>query len=189
MLKGDNGEILPLKVFGCVCFVKDNRSYVGKLDIRAVKCVFVGYSPIDVKTKISEDAGEQVDREMYQRLLGKLIYLCYTRHDISFVVNVVSRYMHDPKKGHMDAVYHILRYLKNALGKGLIFRKNGHMNIEDYCDSDWASCQDDMRSTSGYCMFVGGNLVSWQSKKQPVIARSTTKTEYRVMALGVAEML
>jgi Reverse transcriptase (RNA-dependent DNA polymerase) len=115
---------------------------------------------IDVKTKIGADAGEHVDRERYQRLVGRLIYLCHTRPDISFAVSMVSRYMHDSRKGHMDAKYHILRYLKSAPGKGLIFRKNGHMNIESYCDSDWASCQDDMRSTSGYCMFVGGNLVS-----------------------------
>jgi len=89
----------------------------------------------------------------------------------------------------ITAVYHILRYLKSASGNGLIFRKNGHMNIEGYCDSDWASCQDDRRSTSGYCMFVGGNLVSWKSKKQPVVSRSTAEVEYRAMALGVAEML
>jgi Reverse transcriptase (RNA-dependent DNA polymerase) len=105
-------------------------------------------SPIDVKTKIGADAGKQVDRERYQRLIGKLIYLCHTRSDISFAVSVVSRYMHDPRKGHMDVVYHILRYLKSAPGKGLIFKKNGHMNIEGYCDSDRASCQDDRRSTS-----------------------------------------
>jgi hypothetical protein len=97
---------------------------------------------------------------MYQRLVGRLIYLCHTRPDITFVVCVVSRYMHDPRKGHMDAVYHILRYLKSTPGNGLIFRKNGHMNIEGYCDYDCANCQDDRRSTSGYCMFVGGNLVS-----------------------------
>jgi hypothetical protein len=118
-------------------------------------------SPIDVKTKIGADAGEQVDRERYQRLVDRLIYLCHTRPDISFAVNVVSHYMYDPRKGHMDIVYHILRYLKNASGKGLIFNKNGHINIESYCDFNWASCQNDRRSTSGYCMFVGGNLVSW----------------------------
>ena len=146
-------------------------------------------SPIDVMAKISAEAGEQVDRERYQRLVGRLIYLTHTRPDISFSVSVVSRYMHDPRKGHMDAVYHILRYLKSAPGKGLIFRQNGHMNIEGYCDSDWASCQDDRRSTAGYCMFVGGNLVSWKSKKQPVVARSTAEAEYRAMALGVAEMV
>jgi hypothetical protein len=118
-----------------------------------------------------------------------LIYLCHTHPDISFTVSVVNRYMHDPRKSHMDAVYHILRYLKSVSEKGLIFRTNGHMNIDGHCDSDWASCQDDRRSTSSYCMFIGGNLVSWQSKKQPVVARSTTKVEYRAMALGVAEML
>jgi Reverse transcriptase (RNA-dependent DNA polymerase) len=146
-------------------------------------------APINQKFKLSAEAGEPVDRERYQRLVGRLIYLSHTRLDISFAVSVVSRYMHDPREGHMDVVYHILRYLKNAPGKGLIFRKNGHLNIEDYCDSDWASCSDDRKSTSGYCMFIGGNLVSWKSKKQTVVTRSTAEAEYRAMALGVAEML
>jgi hypothetical protein len=97
--------------------------------------------------------------------------------------------MHDPRKDHMDAIFHILRYLKSAPGKSLIFKNNGHMNIVGSCDSDCASCQDDRRSTYGYYMFVGGNLVSWQSKKQPVIARLTAETEYRTMTLGVTEML
>jgi hypothetical protein len=122
-------------------------------------------SSIDVKAKMSADVGEQFDRERYQRLVDRLIYLCHTRPDISFAVSVVSRYMYDPRKDHMDTVFHIPSYLKSAPGKGLIFGNNGHMNIVGYCDSDWASCQDDKRSTFGYCMFVGGNLVSWQSKK------------------------
>jgi hypothetical protein len=130
-----------------------------------------------------------VRTEKYQRLVGRLIYLCHTHPYISFAISVVSRYMHDPRKCHVDALFHILRYLKNAPRKGLIFRNNGHMNIEEYCDSDWGSCQDDRRSTSVYCMFVRGNLVSSQSKKQPIIVRSTTEAEYITMALGVAEMM
>ncbi|XP_020262807.1 uncharacterized protein LOC109838793, partial [Asparagus officinalis] len=109
-------------------------------------------TPIDQKFKLGAEAGEPVDRDRYQRLVGRLIYLYHTRPDIFFAVSVVSRYMHDPRKGHMDAVYQILRYLKNAPEKGLIFRKNEHMSIEGYCDSDWASCADDRRSTSGYCI-------------------------------------
>ncbi|XP_020242905.1 uncharacterized protein LOC109821122 [Asparagus officinalis] len=122
-------------------------------------------TPIDQKFKLGAEAGEPVDRDRYQRLVGRLIYLSHTRPDISFAVSM------------------------SAPGKGLIFRKNGHVNIEGYCDSDWASCADDRRSTSGYCIFVGGNLVSWKSKKQSVVARSTAEAEYRAMALGVTVLL
>jgi hypothetical protein len=75
----------------------------------------------------------------YQRLVGRLIYLCHTRPDISYVVNVVSRYMHDPRTRHMEVVYQILRYLKRTPGKGLWFRKNQNLDLEGYCDVDWAS--------------------------------------------------
>jgi hypothetical protein len=85
-------------------------------------------------------------------------------------------------------VYQILRYLKNYPGKGVLFSKNGHTRIEVYKDADWAGCLDDKKSTSDYCSFVGGNLVSW-SKKQNVVARSTAKTEYRAMTQGVSEGL
>jgi hypothetical protein len=78
-------------------------------------------SPIDVKVNMSADVEEQVDHERYQRLVGRLIYLCHTHPDISFAV---SCYMHDPRKYHMDAVFYILRYLKSAPGEGLIFRNN-----------------------------------------------------------------
>jgi hypothetical protein len=73
--------------------------------------------------------------------------------------------MHDPMSRHLDAIYRILRYLKSCPGKGLWFKRNGHLDVEGYCDADWASCLDDRRSTSGYCVFVGRNLVSWRSKK------------------------
>jgi hypothetical protein len=86
----------------------------------------------------------------------------------------------------MDVVYQILRYLKSAPGKGFIFRKHG---LESYSDSDWTNCLDDKRSTSGYCIFIGSNLFSWKSKKQPLVARSTAKAKYRTMALQVAKLL
>jgi Reverse transcriptase (RNA-dependent DNA polymerase) len=174
--RGAEGIILSQRKY-----VLDLLTEIGMLGYRSA------VAPIDQKFKLSAEAGEPVDRERYQRLVGRLIYLRHTRPDISFVVSVVSRYMHDPREGHMDDVYQILRYLKNALGKGLIFRKNGYLNIEGYCDSD--CCSDDRKSTSGYCMLIGGNLVSWKSKKQTVVVRSTVEAEYRAMTLGVAEML
>ena len=102
---------------------------------------------------------------------------------------MVRRYMHDPKTEHMEVVYQIMRYLKETPGKGLWFRANQHLDLEGYCYAYWASSRDDRRSTSGYCVFVGGNLVSWRSKKQAVVSRSTAEAEYRAMALALCEMM
>ena len=97
--------------------------------------------------------------------------------------------MHSPSEEHMEAVYRILRYLKCAPGKGLLFSKNDVSNIEGYTDSDWAGDQTTRKSTSSYFMFIEGNLVSWRSKKPKVMARSSAEAEFRGMALGLCEML
>lgn len=146
-------------------------------------------TPIESNHRITVDYGDYVDKQQYQRLVGRLIYLSHTRPDIAYAVSVVSRYMHDPRSGHMDAVNRILRYLKGCPGKGILFSAHGHLNIEGYTDADWAGCLDDRRSTSGYCMFLGGNLISWRSKKQTVVARSTAEAEFRAMASGLCELM
>jgi hypothetical protein len=97
--------------------------------------------------------------------------------------------MHDPKKQHMEAVMRIIRYLKGCPGKGLLYKSNGSLQVDCYTDADWAGSLDDRRSTSGYCTFLGGNLITWRSKKQSVVARSTAEAELRAMAHGVCEVL
>lgn len=122
------------------------RSDMGMLGCRAAS------TPIDQNHKVTAQSGELVDKESYQKLVGRLRYLCHTRPDITYAVSVVSRYMHEPRSEHMEAVHRILRYLKGSPGKGLRFRSNGNLNIDGYSDADWASCLDDRRSTSGYCV-------------------------------------
>ncbi|RVX19250.1 Retrovirus-related Pol polyprotein from transposon RE2 [Vitis vinifera] len=118
------------------------------------------------------------------------MYLAHTRPDLAYALSVVSQYMHNPGEQHMNAVMRILKYLKNAPGKGILFTKNvDHQSIEVYTDTDWAGAVDDRRSTSGYFTFVGGNLVTWKSKKQNVVARSSAEAEFRGMALGLCEAL
>ncbi|CAL9025618.1 unnamed protein product [Prunus brigantina] len=128
------------------------------------------------------------DKECYQRLVGKLIYLAHTRPDIAYAVRVVSQFMHSSSEDHMGYVMHSLRYLKVTIGKGLMFCKYGHTDVEGCRDADWAGLVTDRRSTSGYFTFVGGNVVTWRRKKQKVVSRSSAKAEYRGMAQGVCEL-
>jgi hypothetical protein len=114
-----------------------------------------------------------VDKGRYQRMVGRLIYLSHTRPDIGFSVNVVIQFMNNPIEEHMEAVNRILRYLKMTLERGLLYKKGGNRNVEIYSDTDWAGDILDRRSTSGYCSYVWGNLVTWKSKKQQVVSRSS----------------
>ena len=90
----------------------------------------------------------------------------------------------------MNVVMRILRYLKSAPGKGILFTKNVNcQSVDAYSDADWAGAIDDRRSTSGYFTFVGGNLVTWRNKKHNVVARSSVEAEFRGMTLGICEAL
>ena len=129
------------------------------------------------------------DKVRYQRLVGKFIYLSHTRLDIAYAVSVVSQFMHNPSKDHMGVVIRILWYLKSSPGKGLMFSKNAHLNIEWYTDADRARNILDIKSTSGYFTFVRGNLVTWRSKKQKVVALSNAEAEFRGMVKGLCELL
>lgn len=133
-----------------------------------------------MEPKLKLNASEEktsVDKGRYQRLVGKLIYLANTRPDISFAVSLVIRFMCNPKEPHMEAVFRILRYLKGSPGKGLFFKKNQSRSIEVYTDADYGGSQTDRRSTSGYCTYIWGNLVTWRSKKQAVVSRSSAEAE------------
>ena len=122
-------------------------------------------TPIAQNERLSiQDNQTPTDKDQYQRLVGKLIYLSHTRPDITYAVSLVSQFMHNPSKDHMEVVIRILRYLKSSPGRGLMFRKHGHLNVEGHSDVDWAGSSD-RKSTSGYFTFVRGNLATWRSKK------------------------
>ena len=165
-------------------YVLDLLGETGMLGCKMVE------TPIEPNLKLQAAKAEEVkEREQYQRLVGKLIYLSHTRPDIAFAVSMVSQFMHSPGAEHFEAVYKILRYLKGTPGRGLLFKKHGHLQVEVYTDADWAGSVTDRRSTSGYCSFVGGNLVTWRSKKQNVVARSSAEAEFRAVAHGICEVM
>ena len=92
---------------------------------------------------------------MYQQLVGSLIYLTLTRPDISYPVGVVSRYMSNPKKPHLDAVKHILRYVKGTINFGIIYKETKDYQVMGYCDADYAGDCGTRRSTTGYFFSLG----------------------------------
>ena len=117
-----------------------------------------------------------------------MIYLSHTRPDIAYVVSLVSQFMYNQSKDHMNVVIRILRYLKSSLGRGLIFKKHDHLNVEGYSDVDWAGSSD-RKSTFVYFNFIGRNLVTWRNKKQKIITVSSAKAEFRGISKGVCELL
>ena len=119
--------------------------------------------------------------ERYRRLVGKLNYLTVTRPDITFVVSVLSQFMIAPTVAQWEALEHVLHYLKGAPGRGILYTNHGHTEIECFCDADYGGSKATRRSTTGYCVFVGGNLVSWKTKKQDVMSRWSAGAEYRAM--------
>lgn len=127
--------------------------------------------------------------EAYQRLVGKLIYLTIFRPDISFTVHALSKHMHQPTASHHQAALRVLRYLKGSPSQGVLFAHSSSASLTAYCDSDWVGCPTTRRSTTGFCLFLGHSPISWKSKRQTVVARSSAEAEYRVMAMTTCEVL
>ncbi|CAN6707056.1 unnamed protein product [Malus baccata var. baccata] len=125
----------------------------------------------------------------YKSLVGGLQYLTWSRLDLSFAVNLVCQFMHQPRQSHIQVAKRILRYLKGTLDLGLWFPKHSPpLSMNAFSDADWAGCHIDRRSTGGFYIFVGNSLISWSAKKQPTVARSSTEAEYRSLANTATEI-
>lgn len=146
-------------------------------------------TPVDTMSKLAEAVGMPVaDPTLYRSLAGALQYLTFTRPDISYAVQQICLFMHDPREPHFQALKRILRYIKGTVSLGLQLYKTSPLNLVAYTDADWDGCPSTRRSTSGFCIFLGNNLVSWSSKRQNTVSRSSAEAEYRGVANAVAEL-
>ena len=118
-------------------------------------------TPVEEGLKLCIETNQvPVDKGRYQRLVRRLMYLAHARPDLAYALSIVNQFMHNPREQHMNTVMCILRYLKSALGKGILFTKNVDcQSVDAYTDADWVGAVDDRRSTSGYFAFVVGNLI------------------------------
>ncbi|GAB2299710.1 hypothetical protein Dimus_038579 [Dionaea muscipula] len=112
-----------------------------------------------------------------------------TRPDISYAVQHLSQFLSSPRQPHMAAMKHLLGYLQNTASKGLFYPVQSSLKVTGFSDADWAACLVTRRSLTGYCIFLGHSLVSWKTKKQATVSRSSAEAEYRSMAATTSELL
>lgn len=122
-------------------------------------------------------------------LVGALQYLTLTRPDISITVNKVCQFLHASTTVNLTVVKRIVRYVKHTLGVGLNFSKSPSTLISAFSDSNWAGCLDDRRSTGGFAVFFGPNLISWCARKQATVFRLSTEAEYKALANATGEVI
>ncbi|KAD3338470.1 hypothetical protein E3N88_06134 [Mikania micrantha] len=164
-------------------YALDILTRAGLVDVKPVS------TPLATTDAFTSDGTPYSNPTFYRSIVGALQYLTITRPDLAYAVNQACQFLHAPTDHHFQLVKRILRYVKGTLSHGLVFQRPKHTTILGYSDADWARCIETRRSTYGYSIFLGGNLVSWSAKKQPTVSRSSCESEYRAMANTAAEII
>ncbi|GJX48049.1 ribonuclease H-like domain-containing protein [Tanacetum coccineum] len=147
-------------------------------------------TPVDLEKPLVKDRdADDVDVHLYRSMIGSLMYLTASRPDIMFAVCACARFQVTPKTSHLLVVKRIFRYLKGKPTLGLWYSRDSPFELVAYTDSDYAGATQDRKSTTRGCQFLGNRLISWQCKKQTVVATSTTKAEYVAAASCCGQVL
>jgi hypothetical protein len=150
------------------------------------------HTPLVVSEKYSAHQGTPLDAHAatrYRSIVGALQYLTLTRPNLAFLVNKICQFLHAPTSDHLIAAKRILRYVKGTINLGIKIRKDSSLWVNAFLDADWACCMDDRRSTCGFAVYLGSNLVSWSARKQATISRSSTEVEYKSLANAMTEVM
>ncbi|KAJ4768699.1 hypothetical protein LUZ62_079074 [Rhynchospora pubera] len=147
-------------------------------------------TPMQAGVQLSKYDGSKMENpHQYRSIVGALQYATITRPEITFAVNKACQFMSDPTDKHWQLVKRILRYIQGTLNHGLVLKPSPDLSLHAYCDADWAGCPDDRRSTTGFAIYLGSNLISWSAKKQSTVSRSSTEAEYRSLAVTTQEIM
>ncbi|KAE8718660.1 hypothetical protein F3Y22_tig00110004pilonHSYRG00060 [Hibiscus syriacus] len=145
-------------------------------------------TPLEQNKRLTSEDELLKDKTRYQRLIEKLIYLTNIRPCIAYSVQLLSQFLQQPRKLHLDAALRVVRYIKSSPGQGVLLSAGSQCQLQAFCDLDWATCPMTRRSITGFCVKLGDSLLSWKSKKQNTIARSSAEAEYRSMAIAATEI-
>jgi hypothetical protein len=146
-------------------------------------------TPAELGSKLSADGDPVFDPTFSRSFTGALQHATITHPDISYSIQQACLYMHDPRAPHLAHVKLILQYLKGTLDHCLLINSSPPTSLIVYSDANWAGCPDTRRSTSGLCVYLGDNVVSWSSKRQVTVSRSSVEAEYRAVTHAIAEAM
>ena len=146
-------------------------------------------TPLPLNCKLDPNQGDLLlDPTYYRAMVGKINFLTHTRPDLSFTAQTLSQFMQKPRTSHLQALQHTLRYIQGTIGQGIILKATDQLFLKAYSDSDWAACPFSRRSVTGYLIHFGSAPISWKSKKQCTVSKSSSEAEYRAMSQAAAEI-
>ena len=157
------------------------------------ECGLLGSKPVDTPMEQYHNLGRDngpfyTEPAQYRRLVGRLVYLAITRPELNYPVHILAQFLQKPRQKHWDAAVRLVRYLKGLPGQGILLSASSDLSLSAYSDSDWAACPLTRKSLTGYIVMMGNSLVSWKTKKQPTVSRSSAEAEYRAMAMTCSEL-
>ncbi|XP_019105507.2 uncharacterized mitochondrial protein AtMg00810-like [Beta vulgaris subsp. vulgaris] len=146
-------------------------------------------TPLPINLKLHADLGDLLDDpSTYRSLVGKLNFLTTSRPDLAYAVQNLSQFMQNPRTSHHDALLHTLRYVACTASQGIMLKASDNLCLQAFSDSDWAACPDSRQSITGYILLFGGSPITWKSKKQSIVSKSSSEAEYRAMAAAASEV-
>ena len=179
-------EVIPAKQG---LFLSQNRYVHDLLTTLKMDGAKEVHTPMSASAKLLLDDGSaNCDAMEFRRTIGSLQYLSLTRPDLCFAVNRLAQFMHKPTVTHWQHVKRLLRYVKQTIHFGLLLRRQTNPVIRGFSDADWGGDLDDRKSTTAYIIFLGDNPISWRTRKQKAVARSSTEAEYRALATAASDI-
>ncbi|KAH9752991.1 retrovirus-related pol polyprotein from transposon RE1 [Citrus sinensis] len=170
-------------------YIRDLLAKVDMLECKGTNTPMSSSKDYRLQKSVEGEMGYYIeDPTHYRSIVGGLQYLVLTRPEIAYSIYKLSQYVSSPTLQQLMACKRVLRYLKETQEYGLKFVREGDMKLTAFTDADWGSDLDDRRSVGAYCVYLGNNLISWSSKKQSVVTKSSAESEYRALAAAVSEI-